>query len=127
MNLKQRLDAMEGCSFLFKTRELKVVNYKLDADKVILATDKEVFVWDYVSAETNLSSFLPIEEPESTAVVPFSNGEIKDITTILMDSINKIQQDPAYIKQAMAINSTANTIINTAKMALQLKREQSRK
>jgi len=120
MNLTERLERMKGKTFMFNAKNIKILNYKLDADNVIIATDKELFVWDYVTAETKLSTFLPVEDEPSTAIIPFNNSEIRDITSILMDSINKIQQDPNYIKQAMAINSTANTLINACKMSLQL-------
>jgi hypothetical protein len=120
MNIKDRLEKMRGKFFLYNAKNHKIVGYKMNADDVVIATDKEIFVWDYITTENNLSSFLPVENEPVDAIVLFSNGEIKSITSILMDSINKIQQDPGYIKQAMAINSTANTLINAAKMALQL-------
>lgn len=42
----------------------------------------------------------------------------KSITSTLLDSIEKIKNDPNYVKQAGAINNAVNNLVKVAKLNL---------
>lgn len=67
-------------------------------------------------AETGIALVPPVEQQMQTTVI---GGVGRDLVAILKKSIEKVEQDPAYIPQATAIRENVAEIINLAKTEVQ--------
>ena len=54
-------------------------------------------------------------------------GDASYLESTLKDSIQKLQEDPGYIKQATAINNNVNSLINITKMKIDFVKRMARK
>jgi hypothetical protein len=59
-------------------------------------------------------------DDSSIVVFEKENALTDDLIAILKNSITKIQANPGYINQTKAINNDVNSIINIAKLKLDL-------
>lgn len=65
-----------------------------------------------------------VKKQETAPTLFTSPDEMKvtlnDVKNILMDNIKKVQEDPKYIPQANTINQSVNSLINLAKLSIQM-------
>lgn len=135
-SLESRLERMVDKQFLYRTNPCKVVNWCIEDDKVILFTNKGKI--DLVNAD-ELKEFLPIdstptERPDNQALAGRTNGNgstslqvipsnsefLSSLSTTIKENIENVKNDRSYIAQASAINDSINTLINLAKLELQV-------
>lgn len=122
--VNRKLKKMLGNIFLYNVKEYKIIDFKIDEDTLMLATDKGI-----IQIENNenilheLKEFLPVEDeptsitPKDFCIIPDKKymGELKDI---ILENIKNVQKDKSYVAQANAINKSINTMISMANLEL---------
>lgn len=112
---------MIGHKYLYKSQERLICDLRILEDGThVVTTDKGEL---RVTAKQLGNDFLPIEDESSlpALVKQFSRSDISDIgvlSGIIMDSIRKVQKDPAYVPQAHAINEGAKVMVDIKKLVL---------
>ena len=122
MKIEKELQSMVGKTYLYNTRELRVDNYRIKDDLVIVATDKEIFTWSLDDAGNHIRDFMPVDNEGVTArdlVVMPDKKQLNNLKAVIMDNIDKVKQDRNYVQQANAVNKSIGTLINVANLELQ--------
>ena len=78
---------------------------------------EEVETRNDVVVVVSKSGNLPVEKPVKSS---FRGDTISTLKDVLMDNIKKVQQSPDYIPQATTIANTVNSLVNLAKIEMQL-------
>ena len=124
--LKNILTQMIGATYLYKTIQQKVNAFRILDDQILISTNVGLIGLQIENAEFVINhDFLPIDSSDiQTTTTPAALTKLNDIKIIdtLQENIQKLKTEPAYIKQAMAINNTINTMLNIVKTELQIKR-----
>ena len=126
-----RLDSIKGKTFMYNTNQLLVHAYKVNGMKVQIVTDKGWYEPSYDQIEKFLDDLLPVETPEESGAVAekgqlivnqaqVTSSGIRDLKTILMDNIKKVQESKEYIPQAQEINNNVKSIIEVAKAEIEV-------
>lgn len=135
--IEKVLAGMKGKTYLYRTENHHILRYSVD--KVVkITTDKKDITILLEDFKDVVKSFLEVsEEPEitstsnanipatattnlpiqQTSVIGSSGQELKDI---LMDNIRKLQSDKDYVAQAQAVNETVKTIIDIARVEVDM-------
>ncbi|MRS02019.1 hypothetical protein EG832_02120 [bacterium] len=129
-SLTEQLHEITGRIFLRNGIEHTIISFlpnRLD-DRYTVKTNRQVFESNEAGIRKILKDLLPVEdEPEMTMeIVPFKEectSVTNDLRATLLEAIEKVQQDPGYIKQAQAINSLTKTIIYSFQIQQQLGRK----
>jgi len=142
--MEQQLDKifkMAGKDWLYRKRNIKIIGaMAIDEKLVVKVMDFEEGELDINLEAEDTDSFtkecLPVdmtpteihknrERNQATAVAIINNThlDIVDLRQTVMETINKIKKDPAYIPQAKAINNNVNTIVNMTKLEFQIAKE----
>lgn len=119
-----KLKEMIGNKFLHMGKEVHIVNMENKEDDLYLVEFSSGETKN-ISEEELVKDFMPIttSSGKSLAIVnglQIENSSLQDLTTILMDSIKKVQGDPEYVKQASSINDSAKQIIEIKKTQLEM-------
>ena len=125
--LKNKLIQLIGQTILYGTIEHRINNFRIAEDSVYISTNVDLIVLGLADAESIITeAFFPVKIDKSNSSVqyPFALQQLNDsnILKTLNENIKKLQTDSGFIKQAMAINNTVNTVLNIVKVELQLKR-----
>jgi hypothetical protein len=125
--LEQKLEAMKGKTWLVKTFHNRLVNYRIEADTVEIVTDRNFYDWTHARALQELDTWLPCASGTELTNRGDNGGEIaiagvalKGLIETLNDSIEKVKENPEYVKQATSINCLAKTIINAGTFVIRL-------
>lgn len=124
--IEQRLQAMTGKVFMYKSGNYRIMSYDVETERVIIATDRKVFKVTPAQAMPLLADFLPVDETETLPIAANDKflemirgsvtlGSAAQLRETLMINLKKVQDDPSYIPQAQAVNQTVSTIIDLAK------------
>ncbi|MCL5031265.1 MAG: HNH endonuclease [Bacteroidetes bacterium] len=124
---KNKLLQMIGSSYMYKARTHKIIATRIKEESVFISTDLDLIELNINDCEKIIhNDFLPAESgsPQETESAPVLYQEIKSagLITDLKSNIDQLKQDPSYIKQAMAINSTVKTMLDIVKTELQIKK-----
>ena len=116
-----RLEKMKGKRFLYHAKMQTVLNYQVNKDEVIIATDFQIKTIDIEKIDEELNQFLPVQDSVEVSMFR-KNKTIPDLADIVMSNIKKIQEDKEYIPQAKAIHDGIKTLVNMAKLDLQMQK-----
>lgn len=121
MNLK----SMIGKTYLYNAKEIVVTNIRETDDGLIeVHTNKRIFTFEKSQLKKEL---LPVETKDDTDKqlqvyygLKNDSEEMSKLVSILMNNIEKVQNDKSYIDQASAINENARTIIEMQKVKVDM-------
>lgn len=149
--MKEKLDSLIDKTFNYKDKIITISKWKKVSGTYVIFTDKRTynfleseidwFIEDLselrvklkdgvlekrqlelknVSIQEKKDELKPNEMEENEKnIVPIQQ---KDLSVILLDTIQKVQQDKDYIGQANAICNVVSQMINIKKLELQLKK-----
>ncbi len=121
MLLNEKLDKMIGNSYLYQGRRHKILRTRTNGDTVEIATDRDWLAFPKENAHKALSEFLPAAEERAVTISALAgNGKMEKIAATVFDNIDKLKSDPAYIDQARAINDSIKTMVEVAKLELEI-------
>lgn len=133
--IKRRLEFMMNRHWLWDGLIIHVQGSKQTKEKVYLTTNIGLLEYNYDEFMEKREKSSELSEPyhatPSRAVVKHEEVKLNtleqlnsdfDVIAILKDSINKIKENPGYIKQSEAINKVVRTALDIAKTELQINR-----
>lgn len=115
---------MIGKTYLYKAREHTIEDietqesglFKVTTNRTTLkVSEAELADFLPVAAEMNGKDKLAIYQKLEAEAIPMS-----ELSTVLMDNIKKLQTDPSFADQARAVNETAKTLIDIAKLKVEI-------
>jgi len=129
-NKLKKLESMTGKKYLYNAKEITLLTYKQDGEDIIIVTDKEWVTIPVYDLLVELDKFKLIEEPQLPArkngsdlgLMAAPADTLVSLRDTLIDNINKVKEDPAYIPQAKSISYNIQTIINLAKIELETRK-----
>lgn len=130
IRLEDRLRTMKDKTFLYNSYPVKVLSYKFDGEYCTVATSGPWVTRPNVQMLKLLDEFLETEEETLPAVVSNREGEyerpkvemlgsFKELTSILMENIKKVQQDKGYVDQAQQVSQSVKMIVELAKTEIE--------
>jgi hypothetical protein len=126
VTLRNTLCQRQGKTFLYKTREHKINNFRITEDKCYISTSIDLIVLDYSEAEKIIrSEFLPVDAIEIVAVgesMTLKKLKESNIIATLQENIEKLKLSKEFINQAKAINGTVNTMLNIVRTEILFKK-----
>jgi len=123
MKLEERLEKMVDKSFIYNGFEYKVISFKVSGEEVTIVTNKAWKTFPITKINAELGKFLPIEpENQKTEAVVLStvNQNKEVLSKTIIENIEKIKNNAAYIPQAKAVNEQIKTMIAMAKVELDI-------
>lgn len=123
MQLEEKLKQMVNKTWMYKTRNIKLLSFKINAELVTLVTDVEWIDVPIRKINQKLSEFLPVNVPVDSdmgAIIFKGNGKAS-LKDLIYENIEEIKRDPSYIPKAKALNEQVKTVIEMAKLELQIK------
>lgn len=121
------LQKMVGHTYIYKARHHKILSFKQNGDTVTVVTDKEWLEFESKTINTELKKFLPADSGNGTSLMVMKTDKgnvLPDLAKIVMDNINQVRKDKSYIPQANSVTKSINSLINMAKLELQIKKTQ---
>lgn len=109
------IEIMIGKTFLFNTRIVKILSYKLDDGKCTIVTDKDWIIVPITELNKKLKDFLPVAAEDVSLVIDRRKSDVANITNILLDEIQEIRKGNFDKKKIDALNSTTHTILSIFK------------
>jgi hypothetical protein len=121
MKIEDRLQSMIGKTYMYHTFTHKILSYQVRSEGVTIISDKKWIVIPITKINAELEQFLPIEFEKEVvvALTLFESGNKKSLKDLVMNNIDKLQQDPKFIDQAKALNEQVKTMIAMAKLELE--------
>jgi len=124
--IEKKLQSMLNKPLKYGIRIITMTGYRFneEKEKVYIHTNEKSDHWErpYDAALTFLKEFAPGEPaPKNTSteiIVSNTSNITENLRNILLDNIDKVQKDKAYIPQATAINNNVNSIINLSKLQM---------
>lgn len=110
-----KLDSMINKTWLYNTRLIKILSYKIDEGKCVIVTDKDWVTINAIDVNKKLKEFLPVAEEDAALVLSTRKGDVANITSTLLDTIKDIKEGKIDKNKINALNSTTNTILNVFK------------
>lgn len=125
MKIEKFIKAMIGKTYVFKGEQYTIRNIEhAHGDKYIVHSDKLDL---QVSDDQLREDFKEVksQEKELLGVVVHREAtkelqHMDSVTTILLDNIKKVQQDPSYIAQAKSVNESVKNLIATKKTQIEV-------
>lgn len=129
--LLQRLKKMIGKPYMYKGQNIIISNYTVLSDEgktlIDLQGARPLKIRDLSQF---LNECLPVDSEDetvvSTEVVQQTNNLLTTLQQTLLDNIEKVKKDPAYIKQANTVNSSVNSLIGLAKIQISVSKIKNR-
>lgn len=122
MSLESKLQKMKGKTFLHKTINKKIIDYKLTEEEVIISTDINLICIKIEKAEEALKEFLPAESENSKGIIILSSDKrwsnLKDAAYSMIDKL-QAEGGQKHIPQANAINQTIGSIVGLMKVEIE--------
>ena len=129
MKLEERLKSMVNKKWLYNTRELKLLSFKIDEDEVQLVTDKEWLAVAITKINAKLEEFLPVEEEEQKpdmSITFFNGNGHQSLRDLVQENITNIKDSGNYIPTARALNEQIKLMIEMAKLEIMYKKINSK-
>ena len=122
MKLEEKLCSMLNKTWMYKTRNHKLLSFKIKTDDVIIVTDKEWIEVPLKNINQILAGFLPVDDEvrSEVSLVIFKGNGKPSLKDLIYENIENIKKDPEYIKTAKALNEQIKTVIEMAKLEIQL-------
>lgn len=133
-NLQNKLNNMIGGTYLYNTREVRIRDIAAANGQVKFITDGHPIVIEKSQLKQKLDDFLPMEE-ETEVTLPaeiednamqtlrHTDDKMAKLEAIIMNNIEKVQQDREYLPQANQVNKDVNTILKMNQQKIHLFRE----
>jgi len=119
MSNQTRLEKMKGKVFLYNTRQVKILNYKILEDYTIISTDKKIYQFPNDRLSAYLDDFLPvIEEMETVGrgVKLYQADEnFPRLKNTLLEQIELVKKDKKNIPQANSVISSIKAYTDIVK------------
>jgi hypothetical protein len=123
--LLEKLDEMKHNTFMYNTKNYKILSYQFQNGSVLIATDKKIFTFDRVQFEKEIiKDFLPVVDDDADMVLQLvpSKKEMTNLKTVIMENIEKVREDKSYIPQAQSVNKSVNTLLNLVNTEIRVKK-----
>lgn len=125
-DLVAQLNEMRGGTFIYAGQTHTVAEIQTDDEngKFTIRTNLSNYTRKYESGEEFIKYWKPLvqpgaERPAEIQVYDSKETALADeMINILKDNIQKVKDDPNYIKQAQTINNNVNSIINVVRTKL---------
>ena len=111
----EKLDSMVNKTWLYNTRLVKILSYKLDEKECTIVTDKDWITINTLDLNKKLKEFLPVAEEDAALVLSGRRSEVANLTSALLDTVKDIKSGKIDKEKINALNSTTNTILNVFK------------
>lgn len=120
-NLNDRLKEMVGKTYLYNTYEHKVFGFIINEEEFTLMTNKRELNFPTEKASQVLHDFLPVDDGGNGHALQLMPGakEMVNLKNIVMQNIEKVQQDKGYIKQAESVNRSIATLVSMTRLEIQ--------
>jgi len=120
MELEKKLDEMVGNTYMYNTKNYKILKYYMDNGSTTFATDKDLINIKTEDLKKEIERFLPVDEEGSTAVTVLGRdkSELNELVTLVKNNIKSIKADPKNIPAAKAVNDSVKLIIEVAKLEI---------
>lgn len=127
--IKTQLDSLVGKTVHYEKQNIMIQKFKEVAGNICIVTDARTFQFfpnevqekflDKLSDRKDEGTFTPPTPLEKKTFVelPSENMTIK---SALMDALQKVKADPAFLNQAKSICEISNTMVNIQKMEIEM-------
>ena len=128
-DMKARLSALVGRTVNYQNAEYMLIGWEIGAQDVTIEheagqlhiqpekLEAVVVAWES-AVQRRTGVVLPTAAPD--VVTPTTT--LHDVNQLLLDSMRRVRDDPAYAPQAKALADTAQVIINSAKAQVEAAR-----
>ncbi len=130
MSLENRLHEMTGKKYLYMNEEHLVKEVKIVDKTMLIITDQKQIVVPISEKAEFFENFIDMSDSSTAVVNHEEEGTEKILKTyksttfgiksVLLDALDKLAEDPNYIKQAQAINQTTKVLLDVFKTELQI-------
>lgn len=118
MKLEERLKKMVNKSWMHNAVIHKLLSFSISESAVILVTDKKWFHIPPVKINSELESFLPVDDEKPQEVTVFQQTNRDSLKDVLLSNIKNLQNSPTFLSQAREINSQVKTLLQMAKLEI---------
>jgi len=127
-------DQMVGGTWKYQGIAYRFQNYKTEGEQTILVTDRKWFEFEtpfelecFLADCRPDDSNLPERKSTTDLALPDSTSDevMAKLKGILMDNIEKVNQDKSFVIQAQTVSKNVQTLINLSKLELEIKRSQA--
>lgn len=63
-----KLDSMINKTWLYNTRLIKILSYKIDEEKCVIVTDKDWITINAIDVNKKIKEFLPVAEEDAALI-----------------------------------------------------------
>jgi len=118
------LPEMEGKKFMINGNHERVLHHYSEEEELIVKTDIRTRRLPKEKIREFLENCFPIDETLKPAVVEtgIKPQLFQSLSDTLLENIEKVKSDPAYIPQAQTINNTAKQLIDLARAQVEMVR-----
>jgi hypothetical protein len=126
--IEQQLNKMIDGTYLYMGRTLLISGWDSYNGFVIIFNDGPNIKFPLAEAPDELEAFMPApDKVQQSAAVPAiikkDMSRVNDLESTLMAQIDKIEEDPANIEAAKAIQAQAKTVLDIQKFKLDIVKE----
>lgn len=134
--LLETLESMKGKTFLYASNLHCIIDFNIDDEKERCTVKTNLSSYDrpFEAMDEFLKYWLPVNNLPVLQPGANQNNQLdvfiqqeNDLSNKLIDTLNdnieKVQNNKNYIPQAQAINNNINTIVNIAKMRLDIAKQ----
>lgn len=121
---------MPGKSFIYEGKHLQVIKHEFANERCLVHTTEGTIDFAWVDAGSALKRFQAVAEEDvqdqnnAMALYNGSRNMVTELQQIMMDNINKIKEDPAYVQQGKVINNSVNTMLHMVNLQLKVLKAQ---
>lgn len=123
--INEQLNQMMGQTVMYKQKQHILNDWHIVDGRIHILTDTNAIIINKSEIQNELQKFkisgLPQNNGTSTAIQ--TNTDFKNLNTVedvLMDAIQKVQDDPGFVSQAKAINSSVSQLVNVQKVKIEM-------
>jgi len=120
---------------MYKSNVYKFLSINRDPTRITIATDKKWILIEHSEIPSFLKDLLEVDDEQlpakngtnATAIISDQMKQnVNSLSGILLSNIERLKDDPTYIKQAQQINNSARTIIEMARLELDVHKHSNR-
>jgi hypothetical protein len=120
--IQQISDRIINRTYLINTEQHKINDVAINGTAVYISTDKRMFIKRMDDFPAFVKTFLPVDTAVTVSRKDMDTKSIQDVRKLLLSNLEKVTKDESYIKQVNAANSTVNTLMNTFKTEITLRK-----
>jgi len=122
--IQQIPDQIKNRTYLINTEQHRINDVAINGTTVYISTDKRMFIKSKEEFPKFVNTFLQVDTAVTISQKEMDMSSIRDVRQFLLDNLKKVSADPSCIKQVQAGNSTVNTLMNTIKTEIALRKAQ---